>query len=103
MGRFRSRFSWIEKSESVIASTSEARLRRCLSGIRFPANKQDLLAEAIVNGCDEDTVEALRHIAPTTYTNLRQVLASVTIVDIPTLDADTAGGHDRDDANDTPS
>ncbi|MCV7441869.1 DUF2795 domain-containing protein [Mycobacterium paraense] len=53
----------------------------------FPANKQDLLDAADRNGCDEQTVRALRGIPPETYTNVGQVAASVTIAD----DQDDAG------------
>ncbi|WP_197515190.1 DUF2795 domain-containing protein [Mycobacterium sp. 1245805.9] len=47
----------------------------------FPANKQDLLDAADRNGCDDDTVRALRGIPPETYNNVGQVAASVTIAD----------------------
>lgn len=87
----------------MIASTNETRLRCCLDGIRFPANKQDLLAEAIANGGDEDTVNALRGIPPLTYNNLRQVLASVTLVDTPDADRVEPPRDQRDDANDKPT
>jgi hypothetical protein len=49
--------------------------------VDFPANKQDLLEAADRNGCDDETVRALRAIPPETYTNVRQVTASVTIAD----------------------
>ena len=46
----------------------------------LPANKQDLLDAADRNGCDDDTVRALRGI-PETYNNVGQVASSVTIAD----------------------
>lgn len=67
----------------MIASTTEVQLRKCLRGIRFPANRENLLATAIANGCDEDTTDALRDISPMTYANLSQVLASITVINDP--------------------
>jgi hypothetical protein len=85
----------------MIASTTEIRLRRGLSGIRFPASKEDLLTAAIANGCDAGTVDALRDIPPMTYANRRQVLASVTIVDAPSREAGAPHRYQREDADDT--
>uniref|UniRef100_UPI00403C64C6 DUF2795 domain-containing protein n=1 Tax=Mycobacterium hainanense TaxID=3289775 RepID=UPI00403C64C6 len=65
----------------MVASTTPNQLRRCLSDVDFPANKQDLLDAADRNGCDDDTVRALRGIPPETYNNAAQVAASVTIAD----------------------
>lgn len=65
----------------MVASTTPSQLRKCLSDVDFPANKQDLLDAAGRNGCDDETVHALRAIPPETYTNVAQVAASVTIAD----------------------
>ena len=65
----------------MVASTTHSQLRQCLSDVDFPVNKQDLLDAAGRNGCDDDTVHALRGIAPETYNNAAQVAASVTIAD----------------------
>jgi hypothetical protein len=65
----------------MVASTTRSRLRQCLNDADFPASKQDLLSVADYDGGDDDTVLALRAIPPDTYTNLDQVLASVSIVD----------------------
>ncbi len=65
----------------MVASTSRSELRKCLSDVDFPANKQDLLDAADRNGCADETVRALRAIPPETYTNVGQVAASVTIAD----------------------
>lgn len=72
----------------MVASTTLTQLRQCLSDVDFPANKQDLLDAAGRNGCDDETVRALRGIAPETYNNAAQVTASVTIAD----DRDIRGG-----------
>ncbi|OBH85750.1 DUF2795 domain-containing protein [Mycobacterium scrofulaceum] len=71
----------------MVASTTPSQLRQCLSDVDFPASKQDLLDAADRNGCDHDTVRALRGIPPETYNNAGQVAASVTIAD----DRDTQG------------
>ncbi|WP_406816385.1 DUF2795 domain-containing protein [Mycobacterium sp. M23085] len=47
----------------------------------FPANKDELLSAAERNGCDGETMRALRAVPPETYANLAQVAASVTIAD----------------------
>ncbi len=65
----------------MVASTTRSELRKCLSDVDFPANKQDLLDAVDRNGCDDETVRALRAIPPETYTNIAQVAASVTIDD----------------------
>lgn len=65
----------------MVASTTPSQLRQCLSDVDFPANKQDLLDAADRNGCDLDTIRALRGIPPETYNNAGQVAASVTIAD----------------------
>ncbi|OBK43820.1 DUF2795 domain-containing protein [Mycobacterium sp. 1081908.1] len=65
----------------VASTTTRSRLRKCLSDVDFPANKQDLLDAAGRNGGDDETVRALRGIPPETYTNLGQVASSVTIAD----------------------
>lgn len=71
------------KVKPVIASTTEAHLRRCLDGIKFPASRDDLVAILVENQCDTNTIDVLRAMAPGTYTNIRQVLAAASIVDLP--------------------
>lgn len=63
----------------MVASTTRSRLQRCLTDVDFPANKNDLLAAAERNRCDDETIRALRGIPPETYCNLDQICASVTI------------------------
>lgn len=65
----------------MVASTTPSRLRHCLNDVDFPASKDDLLHAAARNGCDDETVRALRAVPPETYANLAQVLASVTVAD----------------------
>ncbi len=64
----------------MVASTTRRKLQDCLSDVDFPANKADLL-EAARGACDDETVRALQAIPPETYTNLGQVVASVSVVD----------------------
>jgi Protein of unknown function (DUF2795) len=64
---------------AMIATTTEGQLRRCLKGVRFPASKDDLLAAARRDRCDEKTVDSLRAIPSMTYTNATQVLAHASI------------------------
>lgn len=66
---------------AMVASTTRSQLRQCLSDVDFPANKEDLLAAAERNGCDDETVQAMRKIPSETYANSAQVAASVTIAD----------------------
>jgi uncharacterized protein DUF2795 len=74
----------------MIASTTESKLRRCLDGVQFPASRDDLIAAAIYQHCDQETVEALRAAAPVTYASARQVIAQITIVDTPVRDTSNA-------------
>ncbi|WP_165821824.1 DUF2795 domain-containing protein [Mycobacterium colombiense] len=63
------------------ASTTAEQLRRCLDAVAFPASKDDLLTAANRLDCDADTIAALQAIHPQTYTNSRQVAASLTLRD----------------------
>jgi len=65
----------------MVASTTRARVRECLNGVDFPANKQRLMHAAARNSCDDDTAHALRAIPPETYANLGEVLSSVRLTD----------------------
>lgn len=65
----------------MVASTTPSQLRRCLSDVDFPVNKEDLLTAAERNRCDGETIRALRAMPPETYANVGQVAASVTIAD----------------------
>lgn len=86
----------------MIQSTNETQLRRCLDAATFPANRDDLLTAAVENRCDVNTIEALGAIEPGTYTNIRQVLAAASIVDIPGDDIALRDRSHRHDADDTP-
>jgi hypothetical protein len=74
----------------MVASTTRSRLRDCLNDVDFPADKGNLVEAAVRNGCDEDTVRALRAIPPETYANFSQVLASVPLADTLLSDAEKA-------------
>lgn len=91
----------------MIASTTRSELVRCLNEVDFPAAKEDLLAIATRTGCDDDIIGALQGLTPRTYTNGKQVLASISVVDdgdIPGDGEETAGSRrshtepDRDGA-----
>ncbi len=76
----------------MVASTTPSELRKCLDDVDFPANRQDLLAAAERNGCNDETRRALRAIPPETYANVGQVTASLTIGDErDSVDSRTAG------------
>ena len=78
----------------MVATTTPGQLRRCLQDVDFPVNKQDLLDAAERNGCNDETIRALRAIPPETYTNVSQVTASVTIKDDESIDdADKAAAR----------
>ncbi len=78
----------------MVASTTPSQLRQCFTDVDFPANKPDLLDAAGRNGCDDNTIRALRSIPPETYNNAAQVAASVTITeDRDVRDADKAAAR----------
>ena len=54
---------------------------------------QSLLEAAARNGCDDETVRALRAIPRETYANLSEVLASVTLGDDDLTEAEKAEAH----------
>jgi Protein of unknown function (DUF2795) len=64
----------------MVASATRRQLQQCLSEVDFPVNTADLL-DVAGNAGDDKTLRALQAIPPETYTNVNQVLASVTIVD----------------------
>lgn len=71
----------------MVACTTPGQLRLCLDNVNFPANRDDLLAAAERNGCNDETIHALRAIPPEIFTNVAQVTACVTI----THDGDIRG------------
>jgi hypothetical protein len=64
----------------MVASITRKQLKQALGGVSFPANKADLVQAARDAG-DDEAVHALRAIPAETYTNVGQILASVTIAD----------------------
>lgn len=77
----------------MAASTTLSRLRHCLNDVDYPADKDALLEAAARNGCDDETARALRAIPPETYTNLSEVMASVTLSDDDLTEAGKAEAH----------
>jgi len=63
----------------MVACTTPGQLSQCLGDVVFPANKEDLLSAANRNGCNDETVQALRAIPSETFTSVAQVTASVSI------------------------
>jgi hypothetical protein len=83
---------------------SEARIPYAAGAVAVP---QDLIDSAISSRCDDDTVYALRAISSMTYTNITQVVASASIVDIGGGDAQelhslSAQAGDAEGADDMP-
>ena len=58
-------------------STDRAAVQATLSGMSFPASKEELVSYAQNNGADEDTVRALRAMPPADYDNVAEVIRSV--------------------------
>lgn len=56
--------------------TDRARLKDALTDLDYPANKQQLQAQAAHNNADADTLKALRSIAPESYANFDEVIAA---------------------------
>jgi hypothetical protein len=77
----------------MVASTNRSRVRECLVDADFPADKEQLVEVARRNGCDEDTLGALRAMPPERYSNMSEVLASVTHDDTSLGDAEKAAAH----------
>ena len=63
------------------ASTTHQRLRRALGNVDFPAEKDQLVNQALENDADAQTVRALRAIPPVEYRSLSEVLSSVSLDD----------------------
>jgi hypothetical protein len=63
-----------------MVATDTGRLRSALCSADFPADKDDLVRYATQAGADQDTVRAIRAIPPVSYSNLTEVLRSVSLV-----------------------
>jgi hypothetical protein len=64
----------------MIAGTSMKQLYRCLEGVKFPANREQLLAAVCNAQCDKATLDAVRDIPRITYNTVEQVSAAVNIL-----------------------
>lgn len=71
--------------------TDRDTLKASLSGMDFPASKEDLVEYARNNGVDAATRRALRAVPPATYENIAEVLAAVP------LDGETEEGQTDSD------
>jgi len=58
-----------------------SQLRTALSGVDYPASKEELVDQAEHNGAPDEVVAALRAVPPVDYANRSEVLASVDIRD----------------------
>ncbi|WP_338595379.1 DUF2795 domain-containing protein [Saccharopolyspora sp. SCSIO 74807] len=58
-------------------TTTRETLKASLSGVDFPASKDQLVQFANNNGVDEETVRALRAMPPADYDNVTEVVRSV--------------------------
>lgn len=77
----------------MAAYTTHEKLHDCLINVDYPADKDHLLRTAAGNGCDEQTIRALRAIPPETYRNFSEVLASVPLAEDRLSDAEKALAH----------
>lgn len=80
----------------MVASIGRDRLRDCLNDVDYPADKDQIVAVAVKNGC-EDAARALRAIPPEVYGNVAEVLASVTLSDDELDDSDKAAARRTQD------
>lgn len=58
-------------------TTTRETLKASLSGVDFPAGKEQLVEYAQNHGVDQETVRALRAMPPADYDNVTEVLRSV--------------------------
>jgi hypothetical protein len=65
---------------STVVSIARSRVRDCLYDVHFPAGKDEIMAVAVRNEC-EDAITALRAIPTEIYANVAEVLACVTLAD----------------------
>jgi hypothetical protein len=59
--------------------TDPRQLRAWLSGVDYPAEKNELVTQATRNGAPEDVLAALRSIPPVSYASRSEVATSVPI------------------------
>lgn len=70
----------------ALASHSTATIAQSLSGIDFPASKQDLVEHAKKNSADQEILEALQQMPDSQYSNMADVFKGVGQID-------TKGSH----------
>lgn len=60
-----------------LASHSTATIAQSLSGIDFPASKDDLVEHAKKNNADDETISALKEMPDEKYTSMADVFKGV--------------------------
>ncbi|HIJ63714.1 MAG TPA: DUF2795 domain-containing protein [Rhodospirillaceae bacterium] len=60
-----------------LASHSTATIAQALSGIDFPANKNDLIEHARRNNADKDVIQTLNEMPDEQYTSMADVFKGV--------------------------
>ncbi len=60
-----------------LASHSTATIAQALSGIDFPANKNDLIEHAKKNNADNEVIQALNEMPDEQYTSMADVFKGV--------------------------
>jgi UDP-glucose 6-dehydrogenase len=60
-----------------LASHSTATIAQALSGIDFPANRQDLIEHAKKNNADAEVIQALNEVPDEQYTSMADVFKGV--------------------------
>jgi len=60
-----------------LASHSTATIAQALSGIDFPANRQDLIEHAKKNNADDEVIQALNDVPDEQYTSMADVFKGV--------------------------
>lgn len=60
-----------------LASHSTATIAQALSGIDFPANKNDLVEHAKKNNADNEVIQALNELPEEQYTSMADVFKGV--------------------------
>ncbi|HLN23937.1 MAG TPA: DUF2795 domain-containing protein [Patescibacteria group bacterium] len=60
-----------------LASHSTATIAQALSGIDFPANRQDLIEHAKKNNADAEVIQALKDVPDEQYTSMADVFKGV--------------------------
>jgi hypothetical protein len=70
-----------------MAQFNPQEIEKSVIGVRFPADKEVLLAQASANGTDQVHIDVLNMLLPGTYNSVEEIMQALTGIDGATQEA----------------